>query len=181
MSRVGRQPIPIPSGVTVSVSPGLVTVTGPKGTLHQQVDTHLSVEVTDGVVHVSPLSEGRKYRALHGLTRTLVSNMVAGVSQGFQKSVELVGVGYRVQQSGKGATFQIGYAKPAEVEPPTGIALVVEGANRVHVQGPDKQQVGAVAARLRSIRPPNAYSGKGIRYVGEAVRLKPGKAASRSK
>ncbi|MBI4199555.1 MAG: 50S ribosomal protein L6 [Chloroflexi bacterium] len=181
MSRVGRRPIPLPPGVSVTATAGLVTVAGPRGTLRQAVSPRLAVDVKGEQVVVARASDERKDRALHGLTRSLIANMVTGVSEGFQKSLDLVGVGYRAQQSGKGITLQVGYAKAVEVEPPPGITLVAEGANRVHVQGADKQLVGEMAARIRRVRPPNAYTGKGVRYVGEVVRVKPGKAAGRSK
>ena len=181
MSRVGRQPIPIPKGVTVTVEPGLVTVQGPQGTLSQVVSRDISVEVADADVIVSRQSEAREQRALHGLTRALVANMVTGVTDGFQKTLELVGVGYRTQASGEGVVLQVGYSHSVDVQPLEGTTLTVEGNNRIHVRGIDKQRVGEIAARIRAIRKPNVYTGKGIRYLGEKVRLKPGKSAGRSR
>lgn len=181
MSRVGRQPIPIPKGVTVTVEPGLVTVRGSQGALSQVVTRSISVEVADDTIVVSRQSEAREQRALHGLTRALVANMVTGVTDGFQKTLELVGVGYRAQESGRGVVLQVGYSHPVEVQPMDGTALTVEGNNRIHVRGIDKQRVGEMAARIRAIRRPNIYSGKGVRYLGEQVKLKPGKSGGRSR
>ena len=181
MSRIGRTPIPIPNGVTVVVEPGLVTVQGPRGVLYQSVNQGISVEVADDHITVSRESDVREHRALHGLTRTLVANMVTGVTEEFQKTLELVGVGYRAQESGDGIVLQVGYSHPVEFQPLEGIALAVEGNNRIHVRGIDKQCVGEMAARIRASRPPNVYTGKGVRYLGEHVRLKPGKGAGRSK
>ena len=181
MSRIGRTPIPIPKGVTVVVEPGLVTVQGPLGVLRQSVNQGISVEATDDLITVSRESDARDHRALHGLTRTLVANMVTGVTEEFQKTLELVGVGYRAQESGNGVVLQVGYSHPVEFQPLDGTALAVEGNNRIHVRGIDKQRVGEMAARIRASRRPNVYTGKGVRYLGEQVRLKPGKGAGRSK
>ncbi len=181
MSRIGNKPIPIPSGVTVTVESGLVTAKGPKGTLQHRVNSGISVQREEERLVVSRESDQREHRSLHGLTRTLLSNMVTGVSQEFQKSLELVGVGYRAQESGKGLTLQLGLSHPVEVHPEEGIALAVEANTRIHVRGIDKQRVGQTAAEIRALRPPNAYTGKGIRYLGEQIRLKPGKTAGRSR
>ena len=181
MSRIGRQPIPIPNGVTVTVEPGSVTVRGPQGALGQEVSRGIFIEVADARVIVSRQSEAREQRALHGLTRALVANMVTGVTDGFQKTLALVGVGYRAQESARGVVLQVGYSHPVDVQAIEGTTLTVEGNNRIHVRGIDKQRVGEMAARIRAIRPPNAYTGKGIRYLGEQVRLKPGKGAGRSR
>jgi len=181
MSRVGRQPIPVPEGVTITVESGSVTVEGPRGTLEQAVNRELTIAVSDGHVVVSRQSEAREQRALHGLTRALVANMVTGVTEGFQKTLELVGVGYRAQESGGGVVLQVGFSHSVDVPALEGTALNVEGNNRIHVIGIDKQRVGEMAARIRAIRPPNAYTGKGIRYLGERVKLKPGKGAGRSR
>ena len=180
MSRIGKAPIPLPSGVTVTVEPEIVAVTGPRGELSQRVDSAMSVEVSDGVINVSRPSDSRQHRSLHGLTRSLVANMVIGVTEGFQKSLDLVGVGYRVQQSGEGIVLQVGFSHPVNVQPLPGVTLEVEGNNRIHIRGNDKQTVGEVAARIRKVRPPNAYTGKGVRYSDEKVRLKPGKSAARA-
>ncbi|MBI4201040.1 MAG: 50S ribosomal protein L6 [Chloroflexi bacterium] len=180
MSRIGKKPIPLPKGVTVSVEAGVVLVKGPKGAMSQPVSRGISVGTTDGQIVVTRSSNEREARALHGLTRALVANMVVGVADGFQKTLEIVGVGYRAQESGKGVVLQVGYAQPKEVQPMEGVTLAVEGVNRVHVRGIDRQRVGEMAARIRAIRPPNAYTGKGIRYQDEQVRLKPGKRAGRA-
>jgi len=179
MSRIGRQPIPIPADVQIEIVEGQVAVIGPRGSLTQSVNPDLSIDNNDGQVTVSRPSEAREHRALHGLTRTLIANMVTGVTQGFQKTLELVGVGYRVQQNGDGITLQLGFSHPVEFQPLSGINLEVEGNNRIHVSGIEKQVVGEMAARIRRVRPPNRYSGKGVRYSGERVILKPGKSAAR--
>ena len=177
MSRVGRLPISVPSGVSVEIAQGEVTVRGTGGTLQQQVHPDIRVLLEDGAVRVERPNDSRQFRALHGLTRALIANMVTGVSQGFTRTLEIVG--YRVQQTGAGVTLQIGYSHPVVVEPLEGVSLEVEGNNRIHVRGADKQVVGEMAARIRRVRPPDAYKGKGVRYAGEVLRLKPGKAAGR--
>ena len=181
MSRIGRQPIPLPQGVKVKVEPGLVAVHGPKGALSQEVSRDINVEVSGSQVTLTRPSDAREHKAMHGLTRTLVANMVTGVTDGFQKTLEIVGVGYRAQESAKGIILNVGFSHPVEVQPLEGTELVVEGNNRIHVRGIDKQKVGEMAARIRVIRRPNVYTGKGIRYLAEKVRLKPGKSAGRSK
>ncbi|MBI4198161.1 MAG: 50S ribosomal protein L6 [Chloroflexi bacterium] len=180
MSRIGKQPIPLPQGVTVTVQEHIVTVKGPKGTLSQDVSEDLSVAVQDGVVIVTRPSDEKRHKALHGLTRTLVANMVTGVTAGFQKNLELVGVGYRAQGAGKNLSLTVGFSHSVVVEPLEGVSFAVEANTRVSVMGTDKQKVGETAARIRAIRPPNVYTGKGIRYAGELVRRKAGKSASRS-
>lgn len=180
MSRVGRAPIPLTGGATVSVEPRLVTVTGPRGELQQEISPDMTVEVVNGTVTVSRPSDARQHRALHGLTRSLIANMVTGVTEGFQKTLELVGIGYRAQQSGQEVILQVGYSHPVTIKPLTGTTLEVEGNNRIHVQGSDKQRVGEMAAQIRKVRRPNAYTGKGVRYAGEQIRLKPGKSAGRT-
>ena len=179
MSRIGKSPIPLPSGVTVTVDPEIVAVKGPRGELSQRVHSGISVQVSDGVITVSRPSDSRQHRSLHGLTRSLVANMVIGVTEGFQKSLDLVGVGYRVQQSGEGIVLQVGFSHQVNIQPLPGVTLEVEGNNRIHVRGIDKQLVGQVAAEIRAVRPPNVYTGKGIRYANEVVRQKPGKSARR--
>jgi large subunit ribosomal protein L6 len=181
MSRIGRQPIQIPTGVTVTVEPGRVDVAGPRGTLSQAVSPDLSVDVADGRVVVSRPTDQKEHRSLHGLTRSLVANMVTGVDEGFQKTLELVGVGYRAQESADGIVLQVGFSHPVPIHPLEGVTLSLEGNNRIHVQGIDKQRVGEVAARIRKVRPPNVYTGKGVRYLNEQVRRKPGKSAGRSR
>lgn len=179
MSRVGQKLIPIPSGVEVQVAESTVTMKGPQGTLGQAVHADMRVQISDGQLTVARPSDQRRHRALHGLTRALLANMVTGVTQGFQITLELQGVGYRVQKAGQGITLQVGYSHTVEVQPLPGVTLEVEGNNRIHVRGIDKQRVGEMSARIRRVRPPDAYKGKGIRYAGEVVRLKPGKSAGR--
>jgi large subunit ribosomal protein L6 len=179
MSRIGRQPIPLPADVQIEIVEGQVVVIGPRGSLTQLVNSDLSVNNNNGQVTVERPSDAREHRALHGLTRTLIANMVTGVTQGFQKTLELVGIGYRVQQNGDGITMQLGFSHPIEFQPLFGTRLAVEGNNRIHVSGMEKQAVGEMAARIRRVRPPNRYSGKGVRYSGERVILKPGKSAAR--
>ena len=180
MSRIGQAPIPLPSGVTVTVEPELVGVKGPRGELSLRVNSAISVEVSDSVINVSRPSDSREHRSLHGLTRSLVANMVTGVTEGFQKTLDLVGVGYRVQQSGQDIVLQVGFSHPVTIKPLSGVTLEVEGNNRIQVSGSDKQKVGEVAAQIRKVRRPNAYTGKGVRYSDERVRLKPGKSAARA-
>ena len=175
MSRVGRMPIPIPSGVTVTIENNRVTVTGPKGELSRTISPEISVSQQDNTLVVTRPSDDREHRAQHGLTRSLLYNMVTGVSSGFEKYLEIVGVGYRAEKAGDKLVLRLGFSHPVEVTPLPGVSLAVEG-NRIKVSGIDKETVGEMAARIRRIRPPDAYKGKGIRYAGEIVRLKPGKA-----
>ncbi|MEE9248358.1 MAG: 50S ribosomal protein L6 [Dehalococcoidia bacterium] len=177
MSRIGRKPIPIPSDVEVKIEKDRVLVKGPKGELFYDFNPNLSVSQEDGFVVVSRPGDGRVYRSLHGLTRTLIANMVTGVTQGFTKSLGIVGVGYRAQWEGNSLVLQVGFSHRVEISPPPGISITVEGNNRINVEGIDKQQVGQIAAEIRAVRPPDRYKGKGIRYLGEEVRLKPGKRA----
>jgi len=179
LSRIGRQPIPIPEGVQVEIHHDGVTVTGPRGTLTQNYHPQVRVMVADQQVVVERLSERKFHHSLHGLTRSLIANAIIGVTEGYSKTLELMGVGYRVQQTDDGITLNVGYSHPVEVHPIEGVTLEVEGNNRVHVRGLDKQKVGALAARIRKVRPPNAYKEKGIKYSGEALHFKPGKAAAR--
>ncbi len=179
MSRVGNTPVQLPPGVDVDIIDTKVTVKGAQGVLSYSFHPDMHISRDNGAVVVTRASDERHHRALHGLTRSLIANMVAGVSQGFSKSLELVGVGYRVQQTGKGITLNVMYSHPVQIQPPDGITIQVEGNNRIHVRGIDKQKVGQLAAQIRKVRPPNAYTGKGIRYLGEQVRLKPGKSARR--
>jgi len=175
MSRIGKMPIPLPQGVEVSIRGNEVTVKGPKGELLRSFSPVISISLNDDSITVSRPTDNRLHRSLHGLTRSLLANMVEGVSNGFQKSLDLVGVGYRVQMAGEKVMLQVGYSHPVEVSPPPGVSLAVVGANRINVGGIDKELVGDVAAKIRAIRPPDHYKGKGIRYAGEMVRLKPGK------
>jgi len=175
MSRVGEMPITVPSGVTVSIKKDQVTVTGPKGELSRAISPDIAIDQQDNTLTVSRPSDNKEHRSLHGLTRSLVANMVEGVSSGFDKYLEIVGVGYRAEKTGDKLTFRVGYSHLVEVSPLPGVSFAVEG-NRVKVSGIDKEVVGEMAARIRKIRPPDPYKGKGIRYAGEIVRLKPGKA-----
>ena len=180
VARIGSMPIPVPRGVDVSLgTDNDVMVKGPLGTLQQQFNPHLMIELQDSVIVIGRPSDAQQIRALQGLTRALLNNMVVGVTVGFTKRLELVGTGYRVQQSGENITLQVGYSHPVDIQAPTGITLTVEGPTRLSVAGCDKQQVGQIAATIRAVRKPDAYKGKGIRYSGEIVRLKPGKSAGR--
>jgi large subunit ribosomal protein L6 len=176
MSRIGKQPIPVPSAVQVSIDGLSVRVKGPKGELQREVHPDMRLHLEDGKLMVTRPSDQPAHRALHGLTRALLANMVTGVQDGFSKTLELQGVGYRAQQMGKNIQIAVGYSHPVDVPAPKGIEFEVEGNNRIHVRGIDKEQVGQTAAEIRSIRPPEPYKGKGIRYEGEYVRRKAGKA-----
>jgi len=178
MSRIGRQPIEVPSGVTVEISPGgSVTVTGPLGTLSQRVPARMAIAQEDGVVTVTRPTERGEDRALHGLTRTLVANMVEGVTHGFEKQLEIQGVGDRAQLKGSDLELAVGYSHPVTITPREGISFDVPQPTQVIVKGTDKQVVGQTAAEIRKVRPPEPYKGKGIRYQGEQVRRKVGKRA----
>ena len=177
MSRIGRKPIPIPNGVSITVAEREVVVTGPKGELRQAVHPAITLREEEGTVVVERASDQREHRALHDLTRALVANMVTGVNDGFTRSLELVG--YRVQALGTGVNLQLGFSHPVVIEPMDGIEFQVEGNNRLHIRGMDKQVVGEQAAQIRRLRPPDAYKGKGVRYAGERVRLKAGKSAGK--
>lgn len=180
MSRVGNQPIPVPAGVDVGIKDHDVTVKGPRGTLSRTFHRDMTISQKDGEVRVERPSDANEHKALHGLTRSLVNNMVIGVSAGYTKAIMLVGVGYRVQQTGQGITLSVMLSHTVEIQPSAGITLEVEGNNRITVSGIDKQAVGQIAAEIRAVRPPNVYTGKGIRYADESVRLKPGKSARRA-
>jgi large subunit ribosomal protein L6 len=175
MSRIGRLPIEIPSGVDVTVDGSAVTVKGPKGELNLTVARPIEVAIQDGQVVVSRPDDERESRSLHGLTRTLIANNIIGVTQGYSKSLEVVGTGYRVMARGTDIEFALGFSHPVIVTPPAGISFQVEGNNKLTVTGIDKQAVGEVAANIRKIRKPEPYKGKGVRYAGEAVRRKTGK------
>jgi large subunit ribosomal protein L6 len=177
MSRIGKKPIEIPAGVSVSLSPGRVMVNGPLGELSQQIPQRMKVEQENGEIVVSRPSERGDDRALHGLTRSLVANMVEGVTKGFEKRLEIQGVGYRAALRGQSLELSVGFSHPVVVDPPAGITFEVSSATEVTVKGIDKQQVGQTAAEVRAVRPPEPYKGKGIRYVGEYVRRKVGKRA----
>jgi large subunit ribosomal protein L6 len=177
MSRIGKQPIEIPDGVNVAVDPGRVTVNGPLGELTQNVPARMKIDKVDGTLVVSRPTERGEDRALHGLTRSLVANMVEGVTQGFEKRLEIQGVGYRASLRGTALELNVGFSHPVVVEPPAGITFEVPQATEVIVKGIDKQQVGEIAAEVRAVRPPEPYKGKGVRYTGEYVRRKVGKRA----
>jgi large subunit ribosomal protein L6 len=177
MSRIGKSPIEIPPGVNVSVSPGRVMVNGPLGELSQQIPGRMKVEQRDGELVVERPTERGEDRALHGLTRTLVANMVEGVTKGFEKRLEIQGVGYRATLRGDALELAVGYSHPVVIEPRAGISFEVPAPTQIVVKGIDKQQVGQTAAEVRKVRPPEPYKGKGIRYAGEYVRRKVGKRA----
>ena len=176
MSRVGKAPISLPSGVDVKVDAGAVEVKGPKGTLTQALDPMISVSVDDGTLTIDREGDERNVRALHGLTRALINNMVIGVSEGFSKELTLVGVGYRAALKGKEIELQVGFSHPVSIAAQEGITFEVPEPTKIVVSGIDKQKVGQVAADIRSVRPPEPYKGKGIRYTDEYVRRKAGKA-----
>lgn len=180
MSRVGNKPIPVPAGVKVAIDGNQVTVSGPRGSMTQEFHPDMRIVHEDSVVRVERPSDERQHKALHGLTRNLIANMVTGVSQGYVRTLDMVGVGYRAQKSGNGLTLNVMFTHPVEIPAVPGISFEVENNTRIHVRGVDKQLVGQVAARIRAVRPPNPYTGKGIRYADEVVRLKPGKSARRA-
>jgi large subunit ribosomal protein L6 len=177
MSRIGKRPIEVPAGVTVTVEPGRVAVTGPLGSLQQQVPQRMQIAQEDGTVTITRPTERGEDRALHGLTRTLIANMVEGVTKGFEKRLEIQGVGYRAALKGSDLELQVGYSHPVTIKPRTGIEFEVPAPTQIVVKGTDKQQVGQTAAEIRKVRPPEPYKGKGIRYEGEYVRRKVGKRA----
>ena len=176
MSRIGKQPIKLPAGVDVTIGEGEVSVKGPKGQLSQRVPTQMRIAIEDGQVVVTRPNDEKESRSLHGLTRTLIANMVEGVTNGYRKTLEISGVGYRAGRVGTRLTLQVGYSHPVEIMPPQGITFEVETPTRVHISGIDKHAVGETAARVRKIRPPEPYLGKGIRYSDERIRRKAGKA-----
>ena len=176
MSRIGRMPVTIPSGVDVTIDGREVTVTGPKGKLSLEVAEPIEVSQSGGVITVTRPNDEGNVRALHGLSRSLVANMVTGVTEGYRKTLEIVGVGYRVQARGPNLEFSLGFSHPVTVSPPEGITLRVESPTRLVVEGIDKQRVGEVAANIRKLRKPDPYKGKGLRYSGEHIRRKVGKA-----
>ena len=176
MSRVGRMPITLPQGVVVNIEKSEVTVTGPRGELCHHFDPAMSITLNDNSLIVSRPSDSKVHRSLHGLTRSLLANAVQGVTSGFEKTLEIVGVGYRVDKTDDKLVIRVGYSHPVEVSPLPGVSLAVDGTNRIKVTGNNKELVGEMAAKIRAIRPPDAYKGKGIRYAGEMIHLKPGKA-----
>ena len=176
MSRIGKLPIPVPAGVEVKIDGQVVDVKGPKGSLSHTVPAPITVSVEEGTIVVARPDDERNSRSLHGLTRTLIANNIVGVTQGFTKGLEIVGTGYRVTQKGAALEFALGYSHPITVEPPAGISFSVDGNTKVMVHGISKQAVGEVAANIRKLRKPEPYKGKGVRYEGERVRRKAGKA-----
>jgi len=176
MSRIGRLPIAVPQGVTVTVDGRSITVAGPRGTLSRELHPDMSVSETDGTLHVERPTESKTHKELHGLTRTLVWNMVEGVTSGYRKGLEITGVGYRATLSGRKLLLNLGYSHPIEIDPPSGISFEVDNPTRLAVVGIDKELVGQIAAKVRSMRKPEPYKGKGVRYAGEVVRRKAGKA-----
>ncbi|HET7016980.1 MAG TPA: 50S ribosomal protein L6 [Streptosporangiaceae bacterium] len=176
MSRIGRMPITVPSGVDVTINGRAVAVKGPKGSLSLEVTAPIEVSQNDGVITVTRPSDEGEVRALHGLSRSLIANMVTGVTAGYAKTMEIVGVGYRVTAKGQDLEFALGFSHPVVIHPPEGISFRVESPTRFVVEGIDKQQVGEVAANIRKLRKPDPYKGKGVRYSGEQIRRKAGKA-----
>jgi large subunit ribosomal protein L6 len=181
MSRIGKLPVTIPEKVTVEVADHIVHVKGPKGELQQHFLPVVEVKIDGSTITIERLGDSKPHRSAHGLTRTLVSNMVEGVSKGFRKSLEIQGVGYRASKAGNNLNLTLGYSHPVSYPAPDGIEFAVEGTNKIHVNGIDKQRVGQVAAEIRDLRPPEPYKGKGIRYEGEVVRKKLGKAGKAGK
>ncbi|MGI6488464.1 MAG: 50S ribosomal protein L6 [Syntrophomonadaceae bacterium] len=181
MSRIGRKPIEIPPGVEAAVQATTVNVKGPGGALSLDILPGISVIVEDGCIVVERESDQKEHRALHGMTRSLLVNMVEGVSKGFEKKLELTGVGYRAQMQGQKLVLSVGYSHPVEIDPPAGIEIEVPAPNRIIIKGADKQAVGNLAANIRAVRPPEPYKGKGIKYENEVIRRKAGKAGAVAK
>ncbi|MCJ7669147.1 MAG: 50S ribosomal protein L6 [Dehalococcoidia bacterium] len=181
MSRIGLLPIAIPRGTEVKINGSEVVAKGSKGELRRRLHPAISIALKDGCLIVTRPSDSKIHRSLHGLTRSLLANMVTGVSEGFEKTLEINGVGYRAQKTGDKLLLQVGYANAVEFSSPPGISITVEGTNRIRVTGIDKEVVGETAAKIRAIRPPDSYKGKGIKYLGEKLRLKPGKSGKISK
>ena len=177
MSRIGKQPIPVPAGVSVQIEPGVVRVNGPRGELQERISPDMTVEQRDGELVVTRPTDRGEHRALHGLTRSLIANMVTGVTDGYEKRLEIQGVGYRAALRGTDVELNVGYSHPVVVGAPKGIEFEVPAPNQVIVRGVSKQAVGETAARVRKVRPPEPYKGKGIRYAGEHVQRKVGKRA----
>ena len=176
MSRIGKLPITVPSGVTVNIAGADVTVKGPKGELKRSLPAEMGIKLEGSILTVTRPSDAKRHRAFHGLTRSLLANMVQGVSKGFEKNLEIVGVGYRAEKTGEKLNLRLGFSHQVEVKPKPGITLSVEGTTKIKVSGINKEDVGEMAAEIRALRAPDHYKGKGIRYAGEKVHLKPGKA-----
>lgn len=181
MSRIGKMPITVPAGVTVTIEDNHVTVKGPKGELTRQINKNMKLTMDNGVITVERPDDEKESRSLHGLSRTLINNMIIGVTKGFSKTLEINGVGYRAAKQGQNINFTLGFSHPVVKEPPAGITFEVPAPNKIVVSGADKEVVGAVAADIRTLRPPEPYKGKGIRYEGEHVRRKIGKAGAKGK
>ena len=181
MSRIGKMPITVPAGVTVTIEDNHVTVKGPKGELSRQINKNMKLTMDNGVITVERPNDEKENRSLHGLSRTLINNMIVGVTQGFSKTLEINGVGYRAAKQGQNINFTLGFSHPVVKEPPAGITFEVPAPNKIVVSGANKEVVGAVAAEIRTLRPPEPYKGKGIRYEGEHVRRKIGKAGAKGK
>jgi large subunit ribosomal protein L6 len=175
MSRIGKRPISVPQGVDVKIDGSKVSVKGPKGQLSRELRSEIDIKMEDGHILVSPKNDNKTSRSLYGLSRTLIANMVEGVTQGFTKNLEMIGVGYKAQLKGRNLVLNVGYSHPVEIEAPEGIELATEGPTKLLVSGIDKELVGNIAAKIRAVRKPEPYKGKGIRYQGEVVRRKAGK------
>lgn len=175
MSRVGKKPIEIPAGVTVTNENNFVTVKGPKGELSRSFNQDIQIVIEENVITISRPTDAKEHRALHGTTRAVLANMVEGVSKGFERSLDLIGVGYRAAKQGKKLVLNVGYSHPVEIEAEEGLEIEVPSNTKVIIKGADKERVGALAANIRGVRPPEPYKGKGIRYEGEFVRRKEGK------
>ena len=180
MSRIGRMPVPVPQGVKVRQEGSRVTIQGPRGELTREFHPNVTIKLLDNTISVTRFDDKPYNRALHGLTRALLANMVAGVTQGFQKRLEISGVGFRADQQGEAIVLQVGFSHPVRITPPQGIKVVAEQTTRIVVEGNDKELVGEVAAKIRAVRKPEPYQGKGIAYAGEVIRRKAGKAGGRS-
>ncbi|AQS57978.1 50S ribosomal protein L6 [Desulforamulus ferrireducens] len=181
MSRIGKKPIPVPQGVDIQIEGNLVRVKGPKGQLEREFHRDMVIKLEEGNLVVNRPSDAKNHRSLHGLTRTLLSNMVEGVTKGFQRNLELVGVGYRAAKQGNKLVLTVGYSHPVEFEPPAGIEIEVPAPTKITLKGADKQAVGQLAANIRAVREPEPYKGKGIKYEGEVIRRKAGKAGGKGK
>lgn len=181
MSRIGRQPVPVPAGVDVQIDGNIVRVKGPKGQLERKLHRDMIVKYEEGQLLIERPSDNKQHKSLHGLTRTLVNNMVIGVTQGYQKNLELAGVGYRASKQGNKLVLALGYSHPIEIEPEAGLEIEVPAPAKISVKGIDKEKVGALAATIRATREPEPYKGKGVRYSGEKVRRKAGKAGGKGK
>lgn len=179
MSRIGKQPIPVPPGVDINIDGTAVRIKGPKGQLERELHRDMIIKHEEGQLVVERPSDNKLHRSLHGLTRTLLSNMVVGVTAGFQKNLELVGVGYRASKQGNKLVLAVGYSHPVEIEPESGLEIEVPVPTKISIKGVDKEKVGALAAKVRSVREPEPYKGKGIKYEGEKIRRKAGKAGAK--